>query len=213
MLSRLSRARHLVAIACFAAALAGCTGSSSRDAIADGTGTSSSTGGAVDVTSDTTPVSIEHNDADITFANDMIAHHQQAVDMANDAIGRASASPELKVFATIITDTQGAEIKSMQRWLKAWGAPVTSDHHSGSSMGMMSDAEMSSLTASDDSSYEALWLQMMIRHHEGAVEMAKAIKKDGKNKEAKSLAQSVIANQTDQVKLMNQRLATQKTPA
>jgi uncharacterized protein (DUF305 family) len=122
------------------------------------------------------------NNADVTFAQQMIPHHQQAIEMAKLADGRA-ADPEVKDLATAIERAQDPEINTMKGWLKSWGKPLPSapmgdmpgmNHGSGGSSGtagMMSDQDMNDLKAVKGKDFDKKFAQLMIGHHQGAVAM------------------------------------------
>ncbi|MFB7213885.1 DUF305 domain-containing protein [Streptomyces sp. NPDC056255] len=153
------------------------------------------------------------NDADVKFAQQMIPHHQQAIEMAKLADGRA-ADPEIKKLATAIEKAQDPEIETMKGWLKSWGKPLPSssmgdmpgmDHGSdGSAMpGMMSGKDMSDLAAAKGKDFDKKFAQLMIGHHQGAVTMAEDEKKNGVDVDAKKLAGAVVTAQTAEIEQMN----------
>ncbi|WP_406263792.1 DUF305 domain-containing protein [Streptomyces sp. NBC_00191] len=146
------------------------------------------------------------NDADVTFAQSMIVHHQQALEMSKLADGRAS-DDEIKTLAGQIEKAQVPEIKTMQSWLTSWGKPESSgmDHggmnHGGGSMpGMMSEKDMADLTAAKGKGFDRKFAELMIAHHNGAIDMAKDEQKTGRDAAAKKLADDVIKNQSTEVK-------------
>jgi uncharacterized protein (DUF305 family) len=149
------------------------------------------------------------NDADVEFAQGMIPHHQQAVEMAELAATRA-ASPKVKELAGTIAAAQAPEITQMTGLLTTWGAPppATSDGHDmhGSMPGMMSDAEMASLEKLDGRSFDKKFLEMMIEHHEGALQMTTAEQQRGQNPEAKALAKKIETDQTAEIQQMQTML-------
>ncbi|MFI9585929.1 DUF305 domain-containing protein [Streptomyces sp. NPDC052236] len=154
----------------------------------------------------------DHNDADVSFAKEMIQHHRQAVDMAEMADTRASSS-EVKELATKIKGAQDPEIKTMSGWLTSWGEDVPADmdgmegHDMSSAMpGMMSSEDMDRMEKASGAAFDKMFLEMMIKHHEGAVEMAKSEKTDGKYAAAKKLADDVIAAQTAEIDQMKKLL-------
>jgi uncharacterized protein (DUF305 family) len=71
----------------------------------------------------TTPVGEEHNDADVTFAQHMIPHHQQAIEMSDMVLGKQGIDPRVTELAKQIKAAQGPEIEKMQGWLTQWGSP------------------------------------------------------------------------------------------
>lgn len=154
----------------------------------------------------------QFNDADVTFAQSMIPHHEQAVEMATLAQERAS-STEVKQFAAQIEAAQGPEIDTMTGWLEDWGQKVDDSmggmDHSGSDMpGMMSDADMESLGTATGAEFDQMFLTMMIEHHTGAIEMAKTEQQDGENPDAIALAEKIEADQTAEIAQMEDLLGT-----
>jgi uncharacterized protein (DUF305 family) len=143
------------------------------------------------------------NDADVTFAQMMIPHHEQALDMAELADGRASDT-ELKELAEQIEKAQDPEIKTMKGWLRSWGKPTTvesmpgMDHGSGGD-GMMSDADMQQLKGMKGTEFDKMFAEMMIQHHNGAITMAEDEQKDGKNDAAVKMAGDIVKGQTAEV--------------
>lgn len=118
----------------------------------------------------------------MTFASEMVPHHQQAVEMAELAADRAQSS-EVRRLAEDIEAAQGPEIETMTQWLEDWGqeAPLGSMGHGdmghGDSQempGIMNEAEMTRLEQSDGAAFDRMFLTMMIEHHRGAIEMARA---------------------------------------
>ncbi|UUU32320.1 DUF305 domain-containing protein [Streptomyces sp. CA-210063] len=153
----------------------------------------------------------DHNDADVSFATEMIQHHRQAVDMAELADGRA-ASQEVEDLATKIKGAQDPEIKTMSGWLTSWGEEVPEaaadmGHDMSSDMpGMMSGEDMAELEKASGTEFDKMFLEMMVEHHEGAIEMAKTEKADGKYGPATKLADDVITAQTAEIEQMNKLL-------
>jgi len=160
-------------------------------------------------TAATRPGSDGHNEADVAFATGMIPHHTQAIDMADLAMAQASSS-DVKALATQIKAAQDPEIQTMTAWLKAWGAPVpgAADAGShdmeghGSTSGMMTADEMKALAAATGSAFDRMWLDMMIRHHEGAVTMSRSQLARGSHADTKQLAQAIIEGQTKEITMM-----------
>jgi len=158
----------------------------------------------------------DHNKQDVTFASDMIPHHQQAVQMAKMAKAHAQ-STEVKQLADDIEAAQGPEIKTMTGWLKAWGkdpsGSLSGMGHGdmGGSMnndmpGMMSDDDMTKLGQATGATFDQMWLKGMIAHHEGAVEMANTEIANGKNGDAIDLAKAIKAAQTKEIATMKKML-------
>lgn len=153
------------------------------------------------------------NATDVKFATDMIPHHRQALDMAEAAQSKA-ATPEVRALAGRIAKAQEPEIATMSGWLTAWGEPVPSPgamHHDmgdmGQMPGMMTDQEMHDLSKATGKDFDRMFLQMMIRHHQGAVEMAKTEQAQGQDPAVKQLAATIAADQTAEIAEMRGMLA------
>ncbi len=159
--------------------------------------------------SDSVGGSDAHNDKDIAFAQEMIVHHEQAVVMAQIAQDQTS-SDEIRDLAARIEDAQTPEIESMQGWLEEWGASESPDgmggmdhgNAGGEMAGMMSDEEMSELASARSSELDAMFLTMMIEHHEGAVSMAEEEIENGEWSEAVDLAESIKSTQEAEIEEM-----------
>lgn len=166
--------------------------------------------------------------ADVAFAQLMIPHHQQAVAMADLALAQATTQP-VKELAAQIKAAQAPEIEQLRSWLTAWGAPLEmegaatssagghdmgtmdmSGHDMGgmSMSGMMSDEDMRSLADAVGGEFDRRWLDMMIVHHEGAVEMAKQIRTASENRDVRLLADAIIAGQSAEIATMRQLVAS-----
>lgn len=176
------------------------------------TGCSSTPSGTESSGSSSVPsaeVSAEANAADEMFATMMIVHHEQAIEMSDVILAKNSVDPAVTELAQKIKDAQGPEIDRMNDWLKAWGASALDmggmDHGDGMG-GMMSEEDMAALEAADGPTASRLFLEQMIQHHEGAVEMAEAQVKDGRNTNAVELAEQIIEAQTAEIQEMQEML-------
>ncbi|WP_280798365.1 DUF305 domain-containing protein [Aurantimicrobium minutum] len=141
---------------------------------------------------------------DIMFAQMMIPHHQQAVDMSTLAETR-STNPEILALAVQIKDAQAPEIKQMTAWLESAGAGMDMGHDMGMG-GMLTNEQMTALSNASGAEFDKLYLQGMIAHHEGAIQMAKMIE-DSNNAEAKTLAANIVKSQSAEIEKMKQMLA------
>ncbi|MFF3274386.1 DUF305 domain-containing protein [Streptomyces chrestomyceticus] len=163
-----------------------------------------------------------HNDADVRFMQRMIPHHRQAVEMSEPAGSRAS-DQEVKSLAAAISKEQTAEIATMRGWLRSWGEPEAaatgsgdpgspSAEHSPHGMdhgqvgrdesdmdGMVSDQDMTALKDAEGAAFDRKFTELMIGHHEGAIQMARTERKLGRDTGAKQLADSVVRSQSAQV--------------
>ena len=110
----------------------------------------------------------------MTFTQHMIPHHRQALEMA-ELVQSRTTRPELVKLAGDITNTQGDEISRMQRWLQRWGKPegmTAMDHHQMAMPGMMDHAEVGRFMGLEDAQFDVAFVDMMSRHHQGAIVMA-----------------------------------------
>jgi len=160
--------------------------------------------------------SADHNAADVAFAQGMLPHHRQAVDMAAMVPSRTT-NPDVRMMATHISWDQQAEILTMTGMLAQWGEPVATNHpeHGGMTMpgmpgmvdgvmpGMVDDATMTQLKSLTGPAFDELWLTSMIDHHQGAVTMAHTEIADGQNPDAKKLAEMIITAQQREIAQMN----------
>ncbi|MEU8108229.1 DUF305 domain-containing protein [Nonomuraea muscovyensis] len=168
------------------------------------------TTGGVAATPTGTQPEASFNDADVMFAQMMIPHHQQAVEMAELAETRAS-DPEVTELAAKIKAAQDPEIRTMQGWLKEWGKPVPADTDGTHGMdhgmpGMMSGEDMKMLEEAKGATFDKRFTQMMIAHHKGAIEMARTEQAEGVNAEAKELAKTIESAQQDEIEQMQKIL-------
>ncbi|WP_421111142.1 DUF305 domain-containing protein [Streptomyces sp. NEAU-S77] len=155
----------------------------------------------------------KHNQADVTFAQTMILHHRQAIGMAEMARTRASSS-DVKTLAVKVKKEQAPEIRTMVGWLNAWGEKVPRGMygmrhgHPSDMAGMMNKNEMHALNRASGKSFDTMFLAMMIKHHEGAVQMARTEKKHGSYGPAKALANRIVITQTAEIAQMRKILQT-----
>jgi len=189
--------RTTIAAVCLAVLLAGC--SEDDPVVRTGPSPSASYGPAA-----TGP----HNDADVSFATDMIPHHAQAVEMADLALDKAT-NDKVTTLATAIKGAQDPEIRTMSGWLVGWGEKVPGAMHGGHSMsGMMSEERMADLEKASGAAFDRLWVDMMIEHHEGAVLMAREELAEGQSPDAKALAQDIIEAQNAEIATMRELAKT-----
>jgi uncharacterized protein (DUF305 family) len=160
-----------------------------------------------------------HNDQDVTFARQMIPHHQQAIVMARMAETRAD-SAQVRQLARQIKAAQGPEIRTMAGWLEDWDAEQPGSmsgmggmggvggHGSDHMPGMMSSQDMRDLRQADGPGFDRMFLEGMIAHHRGAVRMAEAEISQGENPDAVALARSIRSSQTEEIQQMQQMLGS-----
>jgi uncharacterized protein (DUF305 family) len=161
----------------------------------------------------TTPAAADHNAADTTFAQMMIPHHAQAVEMSDMVLKKQDIPAEVTALATQIKAAQAPEIEQMTGWLKSWNESATasagahSGHGTGGMSGMMSADDMKKLDAAQGTEAAKLFLTQMIAHHEGAVMMAKTEESSGQNAEAIALSKTIITTQEKEIQEMKALLA------
>lgn len=195
-------------------ALAAC--GEATDATTSATSTTTTTPETTETTTATTEadgeISADHNDADIMFAQMMIPHHQQAVEMSEMLLAKEGIPAQVVEFAQGVIDAQGPEINRMNAMLEAWDQqPVTDsggmDHGKmGGMSGMMSQEDMAALEEAQGTEAARLYLEQMTTHHESAVDMARDEVADGQNPHAITLAEQVISDQEAEIAQMQQML-------
>ena len=146
------------------------------------------------------------NMSDVMFVQMMIPHHEQAVEMAELAPG-AGASPEVQELASEISAAQGPEITQMEAMLDRWGVGQMMDHSGHQMAGMVSDADMDRLRATSGAEFDRLFLELMIAHHEGAIDMAQDPLANGEDPELRTLLEAIVEAQTAEIAQMQQMLA------
>jgi uncharacterized protein (DUF305 family) len=150
-----------------------------------------------------------YNADDVAFATNMIPHHQQAVELSAMVPDR-STNAELITLAQQISAAQQPEINVMKVFLVQWNEnPDASSGHAGHSdtmQGMVDAATMTKLQSLQGAEFDKLWLESMISHHQGAIEMAKAELANGDNVDAKGLAKNIVATQEAEIGQMKQML-------
>ena len=195
-----------------------------------------------------------HNQVDVMFAQHMIPHHQQAIEMSDMVLEKQGIDPRVVDLANKIKAAQGPEIQQMQSWLNQWGVPTMPmmpgvsgmpgmpgqsqapsqsgmPHHSeepgasptpsGSMMpgmpgmgdmagmeGMMSPADMQVLQYAQGVDASKLFLQQMIKHHQGAITMAQKEINTGQYPPAIALARSIATSQQQEINTMQGILAS-----
>ena len=139
--------------------------------------------------------------SDVRFLDQMTMHHRMAVDMAQDAVTKAT-SPEVRRMAQQMVSDQEGEIAQMQAWRQQWfpgeAAPDTTmsaDDMAAMGMGM----DMAMLDRATGAAYDRMFLQHMIPHHAGAVTMAAEAQMHSERAEVRDLAETIIAAQAREI--------------
>jgi uncharacterized protein (DUF305 family) len=154
----------------------------------------------------------QHNQADVTFAQHMIPHHQQAIEMSDTVLAKQGIDARVIDMANRIKAAQGPEIQQMQSWLSQWGVPtmpMTPGSMAGHDVsGMMSEQDMNDLKSAGGVEASKLFLTQMIAHHQGAITMGTDEIKNGQYPPAVSMAQSIVTGQQREITEMQGILAS-----
>lgn len=141
-------------------------------------------------------------DPDLHFIDAMIVHHASAVAMA-EAVQESAEHPEIRELAAEVIAAQEAEIDQMRAWRDEWfpGAPESDLSSMASMAGMaMSDADLAMLAESE--SPDEMFIEMMIPHHESAIEMATQIRQATSRPELQQLADEIVTAQQAEIDQM-----------
>ena len=167
--------------------------------------------------SSTTASSPDYNDTDAGFAESMIPHHQQAIEMSDIMLAKQGIDPRVIDLATKIKAAQAPEIRQMQDGLSQWGIPPTPaeghgghdmEGNGGDAMGMMSPDQMTALKNAQGVEASKLFLNGMIAHHQGAISMAQAEIGNGQFQPAIDMAKTIGTTQQHEIETMRSILAT-----
>ncbi|MEU6923068.1 DUF305 domain-containing protein [Streptomyces sp. NPDC046631] len=142
------------------------------------------------------------NSADFRYAQMMIQHHAQALELTALVPSR-SGSPSVKRLAERITASQKPEIGAMEGWLTHNGGERRTSAHDHSAMpGMATPAQLQRLREADGPAFDELFLKLMITHHQGAITMATEVLAEGNNVQIEEMAGDVVAQQTVEINRM-----------
>jgi uncharacterized protein (DUF305 family) len=158
----------------------------------------------------TIPKGALYTEADVRFMQGMIAHHAQAIYMSRMAAAHGADARVLKL-ANKIDQSQVAEIKLMQQWLRSNGqfAPDTSSWHRMSMAGMLTSAQLAQLDSAKGPEFDRLFLTGMIHHHKGALQMVSdlfASPLAAQDVDVSVFANDVVVVQTAEIGVMQQML-------
>lgn len=200
----MSRGKTLTTAAAAVAALLALTSCSNANHQA---GSTTAAGSSAASSSATNPQA--HNAQDVTFAQQMIPHHQQAIEMSDIVFGKQGIDPRVMDLATRIKDAQGPEIQEMQSWLSQWGQPTIASmpgmpaHSDMPGMpGMMPERDMEALRDAQGAAASRLFLTQMVQHHQGAIAMAQNEIKLGQYSPAIAMAHSIVDSQQQEINTM-----------
>lgn len=195
------RSGVVVIVAAFAL-LAGCTSEPEQAPIIapDTPGGSAPTIAASDVTRVDPPPS----ETDRDYVSMMIAHHEQALAMTRFVPDRAE-NQTVKGLAERIRYSQEPEIGAMRQWQRSHGIVGSHGDH-GSMPGMATQDELTALGAARGKDFDRMFLELMIRHHEGAIKMATDVRASGTDVRVEEMADDVVATQSDEINRMRKLL-------
>jgi uncharacterized protein (DUF305 family) len=164
-----------------------------------------------------------HNEADVHFAQMMIPHHAQAIEMSDMLLAKDGIDERVTALAQQIKAAQTPEIEQLSAWLREWGQPVLPtdqpDAHSGmpdhdmptgeeSMAGMMTAEDMQALSDAQGAEAARLFLEQMTAHHQGAIAMAQEEVDNGEHPGAIEMARSIVTTQQQEIDAMRQLLAS-----
>lgn len=173
--------------------MTGCSSSSNKSATSSTSPAGSST-----------PATSAHNQADITFAQNMIPHHEQhCIQMSNIILGKQGIDPRVVQLANKIKAEQGPQIQQMRSWLSEWGQPTLS-----MAPGMMSDQGMAALQNAQGVDASKQFLTGMIQEHQAAITMSQDEIKSGQYPPAIALAHQIVTNHQQEISTMQNILAS-----
>jgi uncharacterized protein (DUF305 family) len=145
---------------------------------------------------------------DEAYIGDMLAHHEGALNMS-EMVSAGTERPELLQLAQTIMQTQSQELMKMQTWQQEWGYERTmGGHGSHAGMGNEMSGDMmmmgEELTGLKGTEFDKKFLELMIEHHQQAVDMSKYADTNASHRELKDLAKAVIAAQEAEIAQMKQ---------
>lgn len=149
-----------------------------------------------------------HNRADVEFATNMLPHHQQGLDLSAMAPDNSS-NPQLIKFASGIAAAQGPQIQTLKGFIVQWSEKANTQAGDKANItvhGMVDQATMTKLGSLHGADFDRLWLQSMIGHHRGAVEMAQAEIDNGVNTGAVTMAHNIVTTQQAEIDQMTKLL-------
>jgi uncharacterized protein (DUF305 family) len=147
--------------------------------------------------------------ADVLFMQRMIDHHAQALEMTA-LLGERTARDGMRLLARRIELSQADEIRLMRSWLRARGQEPASEHAHETMPGMLTIQEMMGLAEARGDAFDRLFLELMIKHHDGALTMVNdlfASPGAGQDSEVFSFASDVEADQRMEIRRMSAMLA------
>jgi uncharacterized protein (DUF305 family) len=146
-----------------------------------------------------------HNQADVTFAQGLLPHHQLGVQNCDIILGKQGIDPRVIDLAKQMKDQQTSQIQQLQDWLKQWGGPATPSQTGTSTATPAEIADLQNTQGVDDSK---MFLAEMISHHQAAIAMAQTEIQSGQFPAATAMAHDIVNNQQQQIDSMQQILSS-----
>jgi uncharacterized protein (DUF305 family) len=168
------------------------------------------------------------NEADVGFAQAMIVHHRQSLEISDLAlVPAAEPSDQVRALSDRIRATHSIEIAQMTGWLQGWGRPVepgSTDAGSGATAaiggtsstgatGGLTVQDMTALEAATGPEFDTLWLQLTIRHHEAAVAMAESVRQNGQDVNVAAVAEMIMSRERTEIDEMRTLLPPKPDPS
>jgi len=202
------KSRRLAMAVVLSPLLAACSPDKSADKPAVAAGQTAMAGMSAPVT---IPKNAIYTEADVRFMQGMIAHHAQAIYMSRMAASR-QANPRVLKFANKIDQSQQAEIRLMQEWLRVHqqSVPDTSSWRTMMMPGMLTAQQLKDLDGSKGTDFDSEFLNLMIQHHEGALKMVADLLASplaAQDVDVSVFANDVVTVQTAEIQIMQQMLA------
>ena len=150
----------------------------------------------------------KHNEEDVTFVQEMIPHHEQAIHLTELADKHAN-SPDVTKIASRIKTKQEEELKTMEKLLHEWGKKKEEGGHGGHTpahSGLLSEEKLKELEEAEGVQFDKLFLRSMIEHHEGAIKLAEEAEHKAENKEVKKLTAEIKRGQEHEIEEMEREL-------
>lgn len=181
--------------------LAGCAQQDSMGGMSHGSNPTPSSGASSDA-----------NAADRMFVMMMIPHHEQAIEMAELLLEKEGVDTRAVDLARQIKEAQQPEIETMKGWLQAWGIPYDDSMMSGGMGGMehggmMSQEDLDALRSATGTGATRMFLEGMIAHHQGAIDMARSVIDNGRDSDVRALAEQMIETQAAEITEMQELLS------
>ena len=167
-------------------------------AVACGSPETQSTDTAQQTTNATTTVASSAVEYDLQFIDTMTRHHQMAVTMSEAAVQKASDA-KVKEFARKVVEDQKKDIERLAAWRQQWYANAADAHNMGLPGSASMNMDMSHMQTSSGHDFDMMFVDMMIPHHKGAIEMSRDALQKAQRQELKDFAQETIDKQEKEI--------------